>query len=72
MEYKTGLCLNTTISWDFRNFVCTCTTYAHKSGAPFAQSSILYSEKLHSLTVKKISFGINFCSYLIGSFQNFL
>jgi len=31
-----------------------------------------YYEKLHSLTVKKISFGIKFSYQLIRSFQNFL
>jgi len=51
MEYKTGFCLNTTKLWDFVVGI----TYALKAGAPFSQSFTLYYEKLHFLTVKKIT-----------------
>jgi len=47
-------------------------SYALKAGVPFSQSSTLCYEKLHSLTAKKLTFGINICYYFIGSFQNFL
>jgi len=37
-----------------------------------ANIATLHYEKLHSLTVKKLSFAINICSYLIGSLQIYL
>jgi len=47
-------------------------SYALEAGAPFSVVDTIYCNNLYSLTVKKLSFGINFCSYLIGFFQNFL
>jgi len=64
MEYKTGLSLNTKNSWDF-----ICTTYALKAGTPFTQSSTLYCEKLHPLTVKNIIIWYKFLLLLNRAFS---
>jgi len=62
MEHETGLCLNTTKLLEFHK--------QHSMGPSSTVVDTIYNEKLHSLTVKKIRFGVNFCSYLIGSFWN--
>jgi len=48
MEHKTNLCLNFE---QRKTLVISC---ALEAGAPFSQSSKLYYEKLHSLTVKNV------------------